>query len=77
MHKLSTHVFILSPRNCGIVKVPDLSVSFVAHVNFLLHFGILAESPLSSIDSIRWNLHICVTCKCKFFTKQLDVESVK
>ena len=41
------------PCNCGIVKVPDLSVSFLAHVNFLLHFGILAESPLSSIDSIR------------------------
>lgn len=53
MHMLSIHVFILSPCNCGIVKVPDLSVSFVAHVNFLLHFGILAESPLSSIDSIR------------------------
>ena len=53
MHMLSIHVFILSPCNCGIVKVPGLSVSFVAHVSFLLHFGILAESPLSSIDSIR------------------------
>ena len=74
---LSIHVFILSPWNCGVVKVPDLSVSFLAHVNFLLHFRILAESPLSSIDSIRYNLHICVTRKCKFFTKQLDIGSVK
>ena len=53
MHMVSIYVFILSLCNCGIVKVPDLSVSFLAHVNFLLHFGIFAESPLSSIDSIR------------------------